>query len=497
MMYVHSLGRAARYYPERPAVFGSEVKHPAFRDLHERVAAIAAALSRHGFHAGDRLALLLPNEPEYLELIYACSWLGVIAVPVNARSSAAEIDRILADASPRGVIRHSSLPAPTVQLAWELVLDKEPLDVSGGPGPHPIYDPDAILALIYTSGTTGRPKGVAVTHANIQANIDHLNYWMPYREGGVHLHAAPVFHILDFPFIFAAPAFGTCQITIPKFSAASFCETVARERVSHTILVPTMINLLVQFSAISDFDLSSLEALAYGGSPISPALVRRTRAVLPHVKLVQGYGLSETGFLTGLPDHEQTEDRITSCGRPCPGVDVRIVDDSGRELAQGQHGELVARGANVMTGYWNNPDETRLSFRDGMFRTGDVGYRDADGYFYILDREKDMIVTGGENVYSGEVEAVIYEHPAVLEAAVFGIPDPQWGELVAACVVRKPKMALSADDLIAHCRRFLANYKIPRHFEFSETELPKSGNGKILKRLLRERFWVGQTRAVG
>src|SRR6202162_2307561 len=205
--------------------------------------------------------MLLPNEPEYLELIYACSWLGVIAVPVNARSSTAEIDGVLADASPRGLIRHSSLPAPTVRPSWELVLDKEPIDAPGA------YDPDAILALIYTSGTTGRPKGVAVTHANIQANIDHLNYWMPYREGGVHLHAAPVFHILDFPFIFAAPAFGTCQITIPKFSAASFCETVERERVSHSVLVPTMINLLIQFPELKQFDLTSLEALAYGGSP--------------------------------------------------------------------------------------------------------------------------------------------------------------------------------------------------------------------------------------
>ena len=305
------------------------------------------------------------------------------------------------------------------------------------------------------------------------------------------------FTLLDFPFIFAAPAFGTCQVTIPKFSAASFCETVARERVSHTVLVPTMINLLTQFPDLKAFDLTSLEALAYGGSPISPALVRRTREVLPDVKLVQGYGLSETGFLTGLQDHEHTEDRLTSCGRPCPGVDVRIVDESGRELGPGHRGELVARGANVMRGYWNDPEETRLAFRDGMFRTGDIGYRDADGFFYILDRVKDMIVTGGENVYCGEVEAVIYEHPAVLEAAVFGIPDPQWGELVAACVVRKPGTNLSTDDLIAHCRRFLANYKIPRHIEFSKTELPKSGSGKILKRLLRERFWVGQKRAVG
>jgi long-chain acyl-CoA synthetase len=175
---------------------------------------------------------------------------------------------------------------------------------------------------------------------------------------------------------------------------------------------------------------------------------------------------------------------------------VRVADEAGKELGPGQTGELVARGANVMRGYWNNPAESALAFRGGMFRTGDVGYQDADGYFYILDRLKDMIVTGGENVYSGEVEAVIYEHPAVREAAVFGIPDPKWGELVMACVVLKPGHTLSADELLAHCRRSLANYKVPRRVEFSESELPKSGSGKILKRVLRERFWEHQERAV-
>jgi long-chain acyl-CoA synthetase len=442
------------------------------------------------------LAILLPNEPEYIELVYACSWLGVIAVPLNARFSAVEVDRVLADASPRGMIRHSSLPVPTVQLSWQLVLDEEPLDSGSDSYPDAIYDPEAILALVYTSGTTGRPKGVVQTHANILANVNHLNYWMPYKESGVYLHAAPIFHILDFPFMFAAPAFGACQVTIPKFSPRSFCETVERERVSHTVLVPTMINLLTQFSELKKYDLTSLEQLAYGGSPMAPELIHRTREVLPNLKLVQGYGLSETGFLTGLRDHEHTENRLMSCGRTCPGVDLRVVDDSGKEVGAGHSGELVTRGANVMRGYWNNPEETTHTFRDGLFRTGDVGYRDADGYFYILDRLKDMIVTGGENVYSGEVEAVIYQHPAVREAAVFGIPDPQWGELVMAWVVLKPGKALSVDDLITHCRRFLANYKIPRRVEFSETELPKGGSGKILKRILRERFWGHQDRAV-
>jgi acyl-CoA synthetase (AMP-forming)/AMP-acid ligase II len=186
-----------------------------------------------------------------------------------------------------------------------------------------------------------------------------------------------------------------------------------------------------------------------------------------------------------------------SCGRPCTGNDLKVTDESGEQVETGKPGELVVRGANVMRGYWNNPSETALVFRDGWFRTGDIGYQDSEGFFYILDRSKDMIVTGGENVYSGEVEAVIYAHPAVREVAVFGIPDPKWGELVMACVVVKPGVALSANEVTSHCRQFLASYKIPRRVEFSDTELPKSGSGKILKRLLRERFWAHEERAVG
>jgi len=496
MIYIHSLGRGSRYYPERAALV-VESATLSFRQLHERVKNIAAALAAHGFAAGDRLALLLPNGPEYIELVYACGWLGVTAVPINTRLSSAEIDRILVDAYPRGLIRHSSLPKPTVQPPWQLLLDEKTLDVRNESCPEPVYDPEAILALIYTSGTTGRPKGVMVTHANIRANLDHFSYWMRYREGGVYLHAAPIFHIADFPAMFAAPAFGACQVTIPKFSPQGFCELVQRERVTHTVLVPTMLNLLAQVPETKPYDLSSLEVLAYGGSPMAPELVHRTRKFLPNVKLLQCYGLSETGFLTGLEDQEHVESKLLSCGRPSPGIDLRVEDESGKEVEVGQHGELVARGANVMHGYWNDPEDTALAFRNGMFRTGDIGYQDSGGYFYILDRLKDMIVTGGENVYSGEVEAVIYKHPAVREVAVFGIPDPQWGELVMACVVLKPGVPLSANDLTNHCRQFLANYKIPRRVEFSDAELPKSGSGKILKRVLRERFWAHEERAVG
>jgi acyl-CoA synthetase (AMP-forming)/AMP-acid ligase II len=496
MIYTHSLGRGSRYYPERAALV-VEGATLSFQQLHERVRNVAAALAAHGFAAGDRLALLLPNGPEYIELVYACAWLGVTVVPINTRLSSAEIDRVLVDANPRGLIRHFSLPQPTVHLPWQLLIDETPSDVRDESCPEPVYDPEAILALIYTSGTTGRPKGVMVTHANILANLNHFSYWMRYREGGVFLHAAPIFHIADFPAMFAAPAVAACQVTIPKFSPQGFCELVQRERVTHTVLVPTMLNLLTQVSETKQYDLSSLEVLAYGGSPMAPELVHRTKKFLPNAKLLQCYGLSETGFLTGLEDQEHVESRLLSCGRPCPGIDLRVEDETGKEVEAGQHGELVARGANIMQGYWNDPEDTAHAFRNGMFRTGDIGYQDSDGYFYILDRLKDMIVTGGENVYSGEVEAVIYKHPAVREVAVFGIPDPQWGELVMACVALKSGMSLSANDLTSYCRQFLANYKIPRRVEFSDTELPKSGSGKILKRILRERFWAHEQRAVG
>src|SRR5215469_8831307 len=334
MIYVHSLRRAARYFPERTALAANGTRST-FRELHDRVGRIAAALMKHGFKAGDRLALLLPNEPDYIQLVYACAWLGIIAVPINTRLSVVEIDRLLEDAQPHGLIRHSTLPVPTAQVPWELVHDQDPLNAQSDSIADPIYDPDAILALIYTSGTTGRPKGVEIRHANILENAYHTNFWLPLEEGAVHLHAAPIFHIADFPFMFGAAAFGACQVTIPKFSPQAFCETVQRERITHTVLVPTMINMLTQFPELGKYDLTSFEHLSYGGSPMAPELVHRTRQVLPNVKIVQVYGLSETGFLTGLQDHEHTEDKLTSCGRPCPGIDVRVVDESGKEVKAG------------------------------------------------------------------------------------------------------------------------------------------------------------------
>jgi long-chain acyl-CoA synthetase len=336
-----------------------------------------------------------------------------------------------------------------------------------------------------------------LTHANVFSNVHNFNYWMSYREGGVYLHVAPIFHIADFPAMFAAPAFGACQVTLPEFNAQALCEIIANEKVTHTVMVPTMINLLTQSPEINRYDLRSIEVLAYGGSPVAPEVIRRTRAILPGARLVQVYGLSETGFLTGLRDQEHTPERLTSCGRPCPGIDLQVVNEAGGSLATGQHGEVVVRGANVMSGYWKDVEDSSIAFQNKFFRTGDIGYQDTAGYLYLVDRIKDMIITGGEKVFCSEVESVLYEIPVVLEATVFGIPDSRWGETVMACVALKPHCAVSEQELVQFCRERLSPYKIPRRVEFFETELPKSASGKILKRVLRERFWGDKQRAIG
>ena len=507
MIYTHSIGRALQYFPQHTALL-RDGQTVTFLELDLRVRKIAAALCRRGLQSGDRLAFLMSNGPDYIEFVYACTLLGVIAVPINTRYAGAEIDRLLDDSQPRGLIRHSKFPVPTVRTDWEHVIDLGPLDeIDEQPHTEELYDPDAILALLYTSGTTGQPKGAALTHSNVFSNIHDLNYWLEYREKAVFLHASPMFHIADFPAMFAAPVFGAAQMTLPHFDPASFCASIQANGVTHTVLVPSMINTLCQFQGLATFDLDSLDVLGYGGSPIAPALVRDIRRLLPKAKLLQVYGLSEAGFLTGLTDAEHTEDRLTSCGRTCPGIDMRVVKPNGRPAVSSELGNLVARGPGIMVGYWHDIDEdlpkdessideTAKAFSGGFFQTGDIGFQDKDGYFYIVDRVKDMIVSGGENVYSAEVEAAIYELPQVKEAAVFGIPDEKWGELVAAAVVLRADTILSVDELKQYCKTRIASYKAPRHIEFMTEELPKSGSGKILKRVLREKYWVGRTRRV-
>jgi long-chain acyl-CoA synthetase len=499
MIYTHSIGRAVQCFPHHTAVL-LEGQAITFAELDDRVRRIATRLRRHGMQSGDRLALLMPNGGDYIELIYACSLLGLVAVPINTRYAGPEMDRLLKDSRPRGLIRHSKFPAPITQLDWEHVIDLEPFDKSDEqPHSGEFYDPNAILVLLYTSGTTGQPKGAALTHSNIFSNIHDLNYWLEYREDAVFLHASPMFHIADFPAIFAAPVFGAAQVALPRFDPSSFCACVQASGVTHTVLVPSMIRMLCEFEDLHKYDLGSLDVVAYGGAPIASAVLGDIRGLLPKIKLLQVYGLSEAGFLTGLTDAEHSGDRLRSCGRACPGIDLRVVGPDGKQAASGEVGNLAVRGPSIMVGYWHDieedvpkedssVDETTEAFASGFFKTGDIGFRDEDGYFYIVDRAKDMIVSGGENVYSGEVEAAIYEIPQVKEVAVFGIPDEKWGELVAAAIVLRPGATLSSEELMQYCKERIASYKVPRHIDFLTDELPKSASGKILKRVLREKY---------
>jgi long-chain acyl-CoA synthetase len=502
MLYGQTLGRAARFFPHRPAVVDGE-RRVTYGELAARVDRLAKLLTARGFVPGDRLAFHLLNSLEMVELIFACCRLGVVAVPLNTRYAAAELDETLRDAEPRGFVRHAELPEPAFKAEWQVVVGDSALsEVRDCRLPDPPYDREALFGLFYTSGTTGRAKGVMLTHGNLFANLLHLQDWAPAGEDDVFLHVAPMFHLADFPMTLLGAARGLVQVTLPRFDPQSLCETIQRERVTTTVMIPTMINLITQWPGLGGFDLGSLRHLLYGGSPVAPEVIKRTREKLPGVRLAQGYGLTETSpLLTALDDADHTGDRVLSCGRPVWGVELAIVDAEGKPAPTGTAGEIIARGANVMRGYWRQPEATRDAFVDGeaggWFRTGDVAYQDEDGFVYHVDRSKDMIVTGGENVYSSEVEAALYSHPCVKEAAVIGIPDEKWGEMVMACVALKDGTALTAEELIEHCRTRLANYKVPRRIEFIAGELPKSGTNKILKRKLREPYWKDAVRRVG
>jgi long-chain acyl-CoA synthetase len=356
--------------------------------------------------------------------------------------------------------------------------------------------------LFYTSGTTGEPKGVMLTHTNVIANVRHVEASYRYTPDEIYLHSAPMFHLADGAAVFTNAARGSTQVFIPRFDPVATLATIERERVTHALLVPTMINFVLQVPNLADYDLSSLAHVTYGASPIAPDVLRRAMQAFG-CNFGQGYGLTEAApLLTVLnaDDHrraiEGDERLLASCGKAVPGVEVRVVDVDGNDVKPGEVGEIIARGPNIMRGYWRRDDDTASAVIDGWLHTGDLATVDEEGYLYLVDRKKDMIVTGGENVFSTEVEAVLYAHPAVKEAAVIPVPDAQWGEAVHACVALKDDQ-VSADELIEFCRPRLASYKVPRSVEIIAGELPKGGTGKILKKQLRERYWQGRERRVG
>lgn len=496
MFFQQTLGRAVRLFPHATATIDGE-RRQSFIQLHASTLRLAAWLASEGLCPGDRVAVLLPNSQECLELTFACAYLGLVLVPLNFRLAAVELDAILADCQPKALFSHVDLPIPSYPVPVQVRVGQTALPGSSTALPDPIYDPRSILGLFYTSGTTGKPKGVILTHLNHIANMLQCGANYQFRPGDVFLHVAPLFHMAAFQLLPPTTSHGAAQVTLPRFDLEALCTTIEREQVTHTAMIPTMLNFLTLYPALSRHNLRSLRCIMYGGSSIAPEVVARCREILPGCQLVQGYGMTETGpIMTMLQDPDHSGPRVLSCGQVVPGVELRIVDEQGVTVQRGQRGVVHARGLSVMPGYWNKPEETAAALRDGWMNTGDIAYEDADGYIYIVDRQKDMIITGGENVYPTEVEVALYGHPAVKEVAVVAAPDQKWGELVVACVHLKPGQSVSEEELKQFCRERLAGYKVPKRFELFAAELPKGGTGKILRRELRARYWQNQERNV-
>lgn len=491
------LRRALTVAPDATAVV---CPHAAlsYRQLGERVRRIVAACAALGLQRGDRVAVLSVNCHRYLELHLALPVAGLVIVPLNTRHSDPERAYSISDSGARVLFTDrvvagvDELGVRVVDLAgqYDALLDAaEPAPLPDGedaPGEHDL------AGIFYTGGTTGTAKGVMLTHGNLVANALHFMACWPFTEDTRFMVVAPMFHAAGTIGALATTWAAGTQVLVPAFTAAGVLDVVDRERITATLVVPTMMDALAVEQRERPRDVSSLRWLSHGSSPAARELLARTHEAFPQASMLHIYGLTETAPIVTLhPDEQRHLDgpRAMSCGRPAVGVEVSVVDPAGDRdrpsaVPTGKVGEVAIRGANVTPGYWHKPEETAAVLRDGWFASGDLGYFDQDGYLFLVDRAKDMIVTGGENVYSAEVENALYSHPAVVEAAVFGIPDERYGEAVHAVVHTRTEV--SESELVAHCRLTIAGYKAPRQVDLRADPLPKSGAGKILKRRLRE-----------
>jgi len=519
MHLTHGVRRSALLYGERTALIDGDVVLT-WSVLADRIARAAAGLRALGIRPGDRVAMLGHNAQRYVEFFYASFWAGAIAVPLNTRWAEPEIRHALDDSGARVLLADADLlavaerqreagarlhalvfadhgAAPDGWHGWDALIAAHP------PAEDALRGGDDVACLFYTGGTTGRAKGVMLTHDNIAINSLTAMVNMDIRCESVHLHVSPLFHVAGGARVFSVTLAGATHVMLPRFEVDGFLEAIERARVTITIIVPTMLNRLVQHPELTRYDLSSLELLTYGASPMPEALLRSAMERLPGVRFLQAYGMTElspTATMLGSEYHVfegPNAGRTASAGRPVLNADVRIEGEDGRVLPAGEVGEICVRGPMVMKGYWNLPELTAETLRDGWMHTGDAGYLDADGFVFLVDRVKDMIVSGGENVYSAEVEDALYKHPAVAECAVIGVPSERWGEAVHAIVVVKPGQSIEEAELIEHCRGLIASYKCPRSVELRREELPKSGPGKILKSELRQPHWAGRDRSVG
>lgn len=497
--FADPLRHALQICAEKTAVaFGD--RRTTFADLGSRCARLAGALAAHGLEHGDRVAILAANSDQYIEAYLAMPAAGFAIVPLNTRHAEPELRYALEDAGAKVLLtdRDPGALADLVDIVISMPDEFDALIEAADAAELGVgVEEDDIAGLFYTGGTTGASKGVMLTHRNLIANTFHFMNVAPHDEGSATLIMAPLFHAAGSNGVLAGIWSGSLQVPLAVFDPAVALDLVEEHRITMTLGVPAMIAGIAEVQHAEPRDVSSVKLVAHGGSPIATEVVRRASEAFPGAEFLHVYGATETApLVTGLR-HEQCyldEERGRSCGRALIGVQIGVVDRQGRTLGVGEVGEVVARGPNIMRGYWNKPEQTADALRDGWYHTGDLGRIDEHGYLYLVDRAKDMIVSGGENVYCSEVEEVLYKHPAVLEAAVFGIPDDTWGEAVHAVIV--PREDVSAEALIEFCREHIAGYKLPKAISFSDTELPKSGPGKVLKRELRAPFWEGHETAV-
>lgn len=517
MNVTHGLRRALQINPEGLAtVFGERRRN--WREIGERVPRLAAGLCSLGVGTGDRVAILSLNSDRYLELYLATAWAGAVIVPLNIRWSPLENEDAMRDCRANILFVDKAFASTGAALAKALP-DLKLVYADDGDAPAGIESYEARLArnepmpdamrtgadlagIFYTGGTTGRSKGVMLSHGNLMANALNALGEGLFPGSSIYLHAAPMFHLANGAAMYSLLLSGGANVMIQGFTPEGVMAVVQKEHVTDVLLVPTMIQMLVDHPAIGSYDLSSLKNVVYGASPISEAVLGRAIAALPNVCFTQAYGMTELSPIATLLHWKEhigegrAKGRHRAGGRATLGCEVRIVDADDKPVSHGIVGEIVVRGDNVMMGYWERPEESAKAVIDGWMHTGDSGYMDEHGFVFVVDRVKDMIISGGENVYSVEVENAVTQHPAVAQCAVIGIPDERWGELVHAVVVTKPGAKVSASELIEFCKTLIAGYKCPRSVEISETPLPLSGAGKVLKRDLRKPFWENRERRV-
>lgn len=509
------LSRSALYWPDCEAVVDSRYRLT-YSELEKRTNHLASGLLKLGLPSGAHVAILALNRAELVEAEVAFYKNGMVKVPINARLSVEEIVKVLADSCSEAVIADPEfIPAlgahraALPDLKFIIGLDGCAADVTYaevlGMGDEALVhcdpDDDQLAVLHYTSGSSGVLKAAMLSFGNRKALI-RKSIASPIRRSGpgdVMAHVGPITHASGMQ-IMPLLAAGACNLLIERYDDLTLLQTIERERVTRLFLVPAMINRLVNYPGVENFDLSSLRVVIYGAAPMAPALVQRAIEVFGPI-LVQGYGAGETcSLVTILTEQDHlSEDgepsRLASCGRCYFETDLRVVNELFEDVQPGEIGEIVVKGPDIMQGYWQAPELTAEVMKDGYYLTGDLATVDALGYVFIVDRKKEMIISGGFNIYPTEVEQVLYSLPQVYEAAVIGVPDERWGEAVRAVVVLKPGASADEAEIIEHCGRHLAGFKKPRGVDFV-AELPKNPNGKVVRRLVRDAYWKNSDRKI-